>query len=156
MKAYLKGHHKSPTYNSWCCMRGRCNNPHHSSYKYYGGRGITYDPKWENYFEFLKDMGERPPGKTLGRLDSNKGYYKENCQWSAWEEQGKHKRPKLWNGPYPQVGWHSSKRLKAGGQWVAKGRNWLGKNVSLYCGPSLEIAIEARKFYESFFLGETK
>lgn len=83
---YIKGK-RSPTYNSWRAMRGRCDDPNNERYCDYGGRGITYCDRWKEFSNFLEDMGERPKGKTLDRIDSEKNYYKENCKWSSPLEQ---------------------------------------------------------------------
>ena len=63
-------------------MKQRCNDPHAINFKFYGDKGITYHKNWVKFENFLLDMGERP-GKefSLDRVDSTKGYYKENCQW---------------------------------------------------------------------------
>lgn len=71
-----------PTYRSWEAMKQRCNNPTNASYDRYGARGISYTPSWESYANFLEDMGERPEGTTLDRIEGSKGYYKENCRWA--------------------------------------------------------------------------
>ena len=68
-------------------MKGRCLNPKHKAYPAYGGRGITVCEKWLKFENFLKDMGERPEGKTLDRKDNDKGYYKGNCRWATSDEQ---------------------------------------------------------------------
>lgn len=83
----MKTYKKTPTFNSWDCMIQRCDNIHNVAYKNYGGRGIKYDESWKIYKNFLADMGERPEGKTLDRIDVNKGYSKENCKWSTRSEQ---------------------------------------------------------------------
>lgn len=62
-------------------MIARCSDPTHVAYKRYGGRGISFDPRWAEYSEFVKDMGERPDGYELDRIDNSRGYYKENCRW---------------------------------------------------------------------------
>lgn len=75
------------SYKRWRSMRQRCNNSNHPSYKNYGGKGITYDPAWENFEEFYKDMGECPAGLELDRINSNKDYCKSNCRWATNETQ---------------------------------------------------------------------
>lgn len=73
-------------------MKARCQNPKASQYRHYGGRGITVEPSWEAFEQFLADMGERPPGTTLGRLDNGKGYSRDNCAWQTDAEQASNKR----------------------------------------------------------------
>lgn len=77
----------SPTYISWQAMKTRCRNENSDNYENYGGRGITYDPSWEVFDNFLEDMGLRPEGMTLDRIDVNGNYCKENCCWSSKTEQ---------------------------------------------------------------------
>ena len=79
-------------YRSWNNMKNRCNNPKLKEYKNYGGRGITYDSRWEDFREFFKDMGKRPEGTTLDRIDVDKNYCKENCRWATKEEQQRNQR----------------------------------------------------------------
>jgi hypothetical protein len=74
-------------YNSWYNMKTRCNNPNHDSYPNYGGRGITYCKRWESYKNFLEDMGPRPPGTTIDRIDPDGNYEPGNCRWSTPKEQ---------------------------------------------------------------------
>lgn len=83
---------KSKTYSVWDSMIQRCNNPKATKYNNYGGRGITHDPSWFKFVNFLKDMGERPEGLTLDRIDNEKGYCKENCRWASYEEQNRNTR----------------------------------------------------------------
>jgi len=83
----------SSEYSIWCNMKTRCTNPKFKQWKDYGGRGITICPEWLNSFEqFFKDMGKRPDGKTLDRIDNNKGYERTNCKWSTRSEQNKNQR----------------------------------------------------------------
>lgn len=96
-KALTKhGHNKvggrSKTYISWDNMIGRCTRPSQLRYPHYGGRGITFDPRWRNFQNFLEDMGERPEGKTLDRIDVDGNYCKENCRWATVKEQNNNTR----------------------------------------------------------------
>jgi hypothetical protein len=72
----------TPEYAAWCSMKHRCLNEHSKVYKDYGGRGITIDKSWLVFTNFLADMGMRPTGFTLERVDNSKGYCKENCVWA--------------------------------------------------------------------------
>lgn len=73
---------QSLTHKSWLGMKVRCTYPYTSGYKYYGGRGIGFDPRWKKFETFLADMGERPSElHDLSRLDHDKDYSKENCIW---------------------------------------------------------------------------
>src|SRR3989442_8242230 len=79
------GHRRpwSPTYTTWVSMRGRCDRPRHVSYKFYGGRGITVCDRWRAFANFLADMGERPDGMWLDRIDYNGNYEPGDCTWAA-------------------------------------------------------------------------
>lgn len=82
----------TPTYISWKQMKQRCLNPNAPDYKNYGGRGVTICEKWIKFAGFYEDMGERPEGLTLDRIDNNGNYNKENCKWSTRAEQNRNKR----------------------------------------------------------------
>ena len=77
---------------SWVAFRVRCNRKSLWNYERYGGAGITYDKKWDDFDLFLNDMGERPDGKTLDRIDPTKGYFKENCRWATPSEQQRNRK----------------------------------------------------------------
>lgn len=89
---HTKKHSKSRTYNSWASMISRCYNVNETNFKYWGGRGITVAPEWFDFRNFLRDMGERPEGFTLDRIDVDKNYSKENCRWADWKTQANNKR----------------------------------------------------------------
>lgn len=82
----------SRTYNSWRNLRSRCNYPKDKAYRWYGAKGISYDPRWDDYLIFVSDMGERPEGRTLDRIDSDGDYCKENCKWSTPKEQAANRK----------------------------------------------------------------
>jgi hypothetical protein len=73
-------------------MRDRCHNPNHFAFHHYGGRGITHDPRWEDFAAFLEDMGERPEGLTLDRIDPDGNYCKSNCRWATRYQQTHNRR----------------------------------------------------------------
>ena len=76
------------TYNVWMAMKARCGNPNHEKYPCYGGRGISVCDKWANSFSaFLEDMGERPAGKSIDRINVHGDYEPSNCRWASHSEQ---------------------------------------------------------------------
>lgn len=83
----------SLTYRSWEAMKYRRDVETSRQYPDYGGRGISYDPRWSSYDVFISDMGVRPSVlHTLDRIDNDKGYNKNNCRWATKQEQAFNRR----------------------------------------------------------------
>ncbi len=85
--------HRSRTYTSWTAMNARCTNPKTRGYERYGAKGISVTKPWRDSFEsFLNDLGERPVGHTLDRIDNRFGYFMANCRWATPKEQAANRR----------------------------------------------------------------
>lgn len=80
------GRHNDLVYKVWRSMKQRCENQNVLSYKRYGGRGIKVCEQWNDFENFIRDMGERPEGMTLDRINNDGNYEPSNCRWVTHKE----------------------------------------------------------------------
>jgi hypothetical protein len=95
IRSITHGLSKTVEYQTWKRMRQRCYNTNYIRYKDWGGRGIKVCDRWLNSFEnFLQDMGERPKGTSLDRINNDGNYEPTNCRWATMVEQRNNQRPR--------------------------------------------------------------
>lgn len=121
----INGMSTTPQYNAYKTMVNRCYNPNHIQYKDYGGRGIKVCDRWRySYLNFYEDMGPRPDGMSLDRIDVDGDYCPENCKWSSTKEQGRNRRDTIYltykNETKPMAEWAEILGVKYG--YLAKRR----------------------------------
>jgi hypothetical protein len=88
-------HHATPTYRTWTSMLSRCHNEDADNYDLYGGRGISVCERWMTFDNFLEDMGVRPHGTTLDRIDVDGHYELTNCRWATNKQQCRNTRSNI-------------------------------------------------------------
>ena len=88
------GMFNTPTWRTWAAMIQRCTNPRRHNFSYYGGRGIEVCERWRTFENFLADMGERPAGLTLERMDNEGNYEPSNCCWATMCNKTAIRRPR--------------------------------------------------------------
>lgn len=112
----IHGHNRkgrpTKTYMVWGAMIQRCTNKNNARYSNYGGRGINVCDRWADFQNFLDDMGNKPDGYTLERIDNNEGYCKDNCQWVSYKKQNANRR----NNKYVSL----DGEVKTYGEWCAE------------------------------------
>lgn len=113
-KIYLHGLRNHYLYGTWYQMQERCRNPKTRGYEHYGGRGIIVCERWNNFANFLQDMGERPKGTTLDRIEVNGNYEPTNCRWATNLTQSLNKRNRNHSSIFKGVSWDASRK-----KWVA-------------------------------------
>lgn len=120
-KVSNKTHGKSYSseYESWSAMHTRCSNPRQRSFKDYGAKGIVVCARWDNFENFLEDMGSKPtPKHTLERKDNNLGYSSENCKWATRRDQNRNTSKTVWatiaEVRKPLVEWCEERGLSVG------------------------------------------
>lgn len=87
----------TPEYNAWHAMKGRCNLVSNVLYHRYGGRGISYDIRWEDFQNFLDDMGLRPgPEYSIDRMNNDGNYEPDNCRWATKSQQVRNRSTNVW------------------------------------------------------------
>ena len=100
---YSRQSNKRPTYITWAGMIGRCYRPGNASYPSYGKKGVFVCDKWLNFHGFLEDMGDRPEGLTLDRINPWGNYEKSNCRWATRQQQVQNTRKNSLRQNPPQV-----------------------------------------------------
>lgn len=138
---------KHPLYTTYKGMLARCNHPNMKYYSYYGGRGIKVCADWQGrlgFKHFVRDMGERPKGYTLDRVDTNGNYSKYNCRWSNMTTQSLNKRLARVNTS-GYAGVHFFKRANLWSAYI----DFKGKRKNLGYFKRLADAVEARRDAEN-------
>lgn len=136
-------------YKTWDMVRQRCYNPNYSSYKNYGARGITMYDGWKDSFVSFssyidKELGRRPDGYTLDRIDNDKGYEPGNLRWASHSEQ-MHNRRALGSSKVQGVS-----QRKDTGKWVARIKAF-GKDIRFQFDTKEEAVMKRLELSEKYY-----
>ena len=120
-------------------MRTRCTNPRTEDWADYGGRGITFCERWNSFQNFLEDMGRKPKGFTLDRINNDGNYCPENCRWANVSEQQRNKRTNIVVTAFGEsktlMDWFEDKRCVVKNYqsiyWRIKTSGWCGEQAIL-------------------------
>ena len=124
-------------YNTWYKIKQRCCDKTNPSYKNYGGRGITICDGWKNSFQtFLNDVGDRPIGTSLDRINNQGDYEPSNCRWATPKEQSRNRRVYKTS----KTGYSGIRKTDAG-TYQVRTRN---DRVVLGCFETLKEAVSAQ------------
>lgn len=147
----------SPTYRTWQAMITRCTNVSVKSYQDYGARGISVYAGWLLFENFLADMGEKPTGTSIERIDNAKGYEPDNCKWATKLEQARntrankfinYKEKRMTQAEFAEVIGHTqstvSYRVRAGWtpEQIANTPAYTGNRVASKLGEEVEVPDE--------------
>jgi len=86
-RVFSHGQSYNPVYRVWQAMIQRCENEEHPAFANYGGRGIAVCPEWHSFKSFAADMGLRPKGYSIDRIDNEGNYQPDNCRWATTKQQ---------------------------------------------------------------------
>jgi hypothetical protein len=119
---------RTPIYAIWHSMMQRCYNTNNHAYNRYGGRGITVVDDWHNFKVFYKDMGDKPKGKSLERLDNSGPYSLKNVTWADAKQQANNRRSNVvldFKGRKQTMQqWSDETGLKVQTVWARLNRGW--------------------------------
>lgn len=124
---------RTPEYNTWASIKGRCTCVTNKKYKNYGGRGVQICDRWKNSFEnFLQDMGRRPLGcNSIDRINNNGNYSPDNCRWATNNQQSNNKTTSVFMEHNGEVLTASQWSLKLGLKYsIIQQANKKGKSIS--------------------------
>lgn len=108
-KNHQHGLSSHPLYHTWENMRQRCNNPNNTNYRWYGRRGIKVCERWSDFALFIEDIGEKPIGKSLDRINGNGDYEPGNIKWSTQQEQLRNQQLRVSNKTGTKGVWYNKK-----------------------------------------------